>query len=74
MGPWQGRCFPDIERLTSGRFCTSLCPLLQAGVQADGGTPGGMDGGTPGGKPFMERELDIQMVVFKCFIFGTIKT
>lgn len=22
----------------------------------------------------MERELDVQMVVFKCFIFGTIKT
>lgn len=30
-------------------------------------------GGTQCGKPFMGRKFDIQMVVFKCLIFGTVK-
>ena len=37
----RGGAFQDVERLTSGRSCTSLRPLPQAGAQVDGGTPGG---------------------------------
>lgn len=63
-GPSKGGAFQDMEQLTPGRSRASLS--LWAVVQAGGSTQGG--------EPSMEQELDIQMVIFKCFIFGTVKT
>lgn len=57
----------------------SVLPRTQSGQRVGPAHPssaaqgwGPADEGTQGGKPFMERGLDIQMVVFTCFIFGTV--